>query len=41
MNELGGLASMGVVVNPPYMGDWPKKVGQYMLNFGAIELFSY
>lgn len=41
MSALDGLASMGVVLNPPYVGDWPQKVGQYMLNFGAIEMFSY
>lgn len=41
MSALEGLRTMGLVLNPPYMGDWPHKVGQYMLNFGAIELFSY
>lgn len=41
MEDLDGLKTMGVVLNPPYMGEWPLLVGQYMLNFGAIELFSF
>jgi hypothetical protein len=41
MSDLAGLRDMGVVLNPPYLGEWPLKVGQYMLNFGALELFSY
>jgi hypothetical protein len=41
MSALDGLRTMGVVLNPPYVGEWPHKVGQYMLNFGAIELISY
>lgn len=41
MDDLKGLAEMGVVLNPPYMGEWPLLVGQYMLNFGAIEWFSF
>lgn len=41
MEDLNGLIEMGVVLNPPYMGEWPFLVGQYMLNFGAIELLSF
>jgi hypothetical protein len=41
MRALDGLAKMGLVLNPQYVGDWPFRVGQYMLNFAAIELFSY
>jgi hypothetical protein len=41
MHALDGLAKMGLVLNPPFVGDWPFRVGQYMLNFAAIELFSY
>lgn len=41
MKELEGLISMGMVLNAGWIGDWPHKVGQYMLNFGAIEIFSY
>jgi hypothetical protein len=41
MQELDSLASMGTVLNASWIGDWPHKVGQYMLNFGAIELISY
>lgn len=41
MSALDGLRTMGLVLNPRYVGDWPHKVGQYMLNFGAIELISY
>jgi hypothetical protein len=41
MRSLDGLANMGLVLNPPFQGDWPFRVGQYMLNFAAIELFSY
>ena len=41
MHALDGLASMGLVLNPPFVGDWPFRVGQYMLNFAAIELLSY
>jgi hypothetical protein len=41
MAHLRGLAKLGVEVSPPYMGDWPLKIGQYMLNFGAIEYISY
>ena len=35
MSALNSLRTMGVVLNPPYVGEWPHKVGQYMLNFGA------
>lgn len=41
MNRLSGLAGMGVVVNAPYLGAWPERIGQFILNFGAIELLSY
>jgi hypothetical protein len=41
MSDLAGLKSMGMVVDPAYMGEWPLKVGQYMLNFGSIELLSF
>lgn len=38
---LCGLTTLGVELNPPYLGKWPLKIGQYMLNFGAIEMLSY
>ena len=38
MVHLRGLAGLGVVNNPPYLGEWPQKIGMYMLNFGGIEL---
>lgn len=41
MNQPRGLAEMGVTVNAPYLGAWPDKIGRFILNFGAIELFSY
>jgi len=41
MEDLNGLTEMEIVLNPPYMGEWPFLVGQYMLNFGAIELLSF
>lgn len=41
MAHLRGLANLGVELNPAHMGEWPWKIGQYMLNFGAIELMSY
>jgi hypothetical protein len=41
MGHLGGLSRLGVELNPPHMGDWPWKIGQFVLNFGAIELMSY
>ncbi len=39
--DLQSLSGMGLAMNPPYLGEWPTKVGQYMLNFGAIELISF
>ena len=41
MAHLKNLDEIEVVVNSRYMGEWPLKVGQYILNFGAIELMSY
>jgi hypothetical protein len=41
MDEPRGIAAMGIVVNAPYLGDWPDKIGRFILNFGGIELFSY
>ena len=41
MSQLDGLRNLGMVSNPPYLGEWPYRIGQYMLNFGAIELLSY
>lgn len=41
MSALDSLRTMGMILNPLYIGEWPCKVGQYMLNFGAIELLSY
>jgi len=32
---------MGVDLNPKHLGEWPLKVGQYILNCGVIELISY
>jgi hypothetical protein len=41
MEKRSGLAGMGITVNAPYLGAWPEKVGQFILNFGGIELISY
>ena len=41
MSHLKGLANLGVAINPSFLGDWPMKIGLYMLNFAAIELISY
>lgn len=41
MSYLRGLRNMGIEINPPHLGDWPHRVGQYMINFGALELVSY
>jgi hypothetical protein len=41
MGHLTGLTNLGVEVNYAHMGEWPTKIGQYMMNFGAIELMSY
>ena len=32
---------MGVVLNAPYLGAWPTKIGSLILNFGGIELITY
>ncbi|WP_306553426.1 hypothetical protein [Acidovorax sp.] len=36
-----GFANMGVVLNAPYLGAWPTKIGSFILNFGGIELITY
>lgn len=41
MGHLHRLSNLGVELNPAHMGDWPWKIGQFILNFGAIELMSY
>ena len=41
MSHLRALANMGVDLNPAHLGEWPLKVGQYILNCGVIELLSY
>jgi hypothetical protein len=41
MAHLRGLATIGVETNPKYMGDWPLKIGQFILNFANVELISY
>lgn len=41
MTHLRALANMGVVFNSTHLGEWPLKIGQFILNFGAIELISY
>src|SRR4051812_35311379 len=41
MAHLKALSGLGVTTNPSYLGEWPLKIGMYMLNFGAIELLSF
>ena len=41
MTHLTRLDNLGVALNAPYFGEWPKKIGSYMLNFGGIEFISY
>jgi len=41
MASLDGLRNIGMELNPSHLGNWPYRIGQYMLNFGAIELISY
>ena len=36
-----GLVEMCVSLNAPYIGIWAEKIGQFILNFGAVELLSY
>jgi hypothetical protein len=41
MAHLRGLSDLGVLVNSKHLGEWPQKLGLYMLNFAGIELISY
>jgi len=41
MAHLRSLANLGVELNSKHLGNWPTKIGQYMLNFAGIELISY
>ena len=41
MAHLRSLSSLGVLVNSKHLGEWPQKLGLYMLNFAGIELISY
>jgi hypothetical protein len=41
VSHLEGLTKLGVDLNPPHLGDWPYRIGQFILNFGAIEWLSY
>jgi len=41
MSELRGLENMGSVLNAPYLGAWPSRIGAFIINFGSIELITY
>ena len=41
MSDLRSLTNLAVEINSRFLGDWPMKVGSYMLNFASIELISY
>ena len=41
MPHLKGLSGLRTELNARYLGDWPLKIGLYMINFGTIELISY
>src|SRR6267378_6851640 len=41
MSHIRGLTELGFVVNPPFLDPWPLKIGQYLLNCSAIEMYSY
>ena len=41
MAFLEGLSNLGADLNPPHFGDWPFRIGQFMINFGGIEMLSY
>lgn len=37
MPHLKGLAGTVAEINSPLLSEWPLKIGQFLLNFGAIE----
>ena len=41
MPHLEGLTNLGAALNLPYMGDWPHRIGQFVIKFGAIEWLTY
>src|SRR6266550_1999487 len=41
MAHLRSLATLAIDLDPKHLGNWPLKIGHYMLNFAAIELISY
>src|ERR1041385_8433784 len=41
MSHLKGLTNLGVELNSPHLGEWPRAIGSYMMNFAAIELISF
>ncbi len=36
-----GFVNMGLELNAHYLNTWADHIGRFILNFGAIELFSY
>ncbi|HYE35300.1 hypothetical protein [Methylocaldum sp.] len=41
ISHLRSLANITVEINAAFLGQWPLKIGAYMLNFASIELISY
>ena len=41
MSHLKGLTNLSVELDSPHLGDWPRTIGSYMMNFAAIELISF
>ena len=41
MGHRRSFATMGYVSDPPYLYSWAEKIGQFIVNFGGIEILTY
>ncbi len=41
MSHVKGITNLGLERNQPYMEEWCRLIGLYMLNFANVELISY
>jgi hypothetical protein len=41
MGHRHSLATMGYVADAPYLYAWAEKIGQFIVNFGGIEILTY
>lgn len=41
MSHRHSLATMGFVADAPYLYAWAEKIGQFIVNFGGIEILTY